>query len=174
MTTQYQQLTTAVTLQRAYDPHSTFSASHASIPQAHSNTNMTNGQPTGPPVRPIAPYDSFALAAYPQYASANPNAEPAQITAVLQQAWRDLGPGGQRPFVEAYEEKMREYQAERDENRARNRHASRNANGTVHGSQTAAQGTRGNDNRVQMEGRGGEDVEMDGAAGAGGFTAVNG
>ncbi|KAI9879930.1 MAG: hypothetical protein M1830_006412 [Pleopsidium flavum] len=180
MIPQYQQLATTAPLQRACEPHSSFTATNLSIPHLHSTTNITNGQPTGPPVRPIAPYDSFAMTAYPQYTSANPAAEPAQITAVLQQAWRELGPSGQRPFVEAYEAKMQEYQAERDEYRARNRHTSRNtnSNGNGHGSQTAAHGTRGGDNREQMEreveGRGGEDVEMDGAAGAGGFTAVNG
>ncbi|MCJ1364922.1 hypothetical protein MMC16_004039 [Acarospora aff. strigata] len=99
--------------QRAYDPHSTF--------------HLTNPTSNTPPIRPTIPYDSFALTAYPQYAAAPPTADQAAITAALQQAWHELGPAGQRPYEKAYEEKMREFQVERDEFRARNRVAARNA-----------------------------------------------
>ncbi|MCJ1223467.1 hypothetical protein MMC12_000108 [Toensbergia leucococca] len=136
-----------------------------SPPQPPPNYHNTHHQPHQPP-RPPLPFDDFYETCFRARPADHPNCHSEdQLREVALGQWAELereglwveGLGSVQNWVARYEERMRKWQEEMDEWKRRGR---------------GGRGASAGFGAAGREGRGGDDVDMDGSGG--GFTAVNG
>lgn len=96
-------------------------------PQSPYATHSPTNPPTGPPIRPPAPLDSFINHHVPAFLSKGvPESDAVHD---ITREWHNLSPGGQRPWIQAYENEMRRYEFQRDEWKRQNKTSGGNQGG---------------------------------------------